>query len=164
VCHAPSTVTARSSSGRWVGALLTSVLLSGAITACAASDSVPVMSLQVGDCVSLNLPFQSAELDRVRRVSCDGPHSAEVLHAGELNPDQNLPYPGDELGLFLEVLAACVKPPAPGRRSVFEERTGQPYSATSAEVVPVAPDLRTWQQAGGKFLCLMLTGAGSSRV
>lgn len=91
-------------------------------------------------------------------------HSAEVLHVGILNPEQDLRYPPDELGLFLDVLAACVKPPAPGMISVFEARTGEAYSATSREVVPVAPDLRTWDQAQGRYVCLMLTGAGTSRV
>jgi hypothetical protein len=139
-------------------------VVAGSVSGCVNQDTVAVMSLQVGECVKLELPFQSADLDRVTRVPCDGPHSAEVLHEGELNPDHNLAYPSDELGLFLEVLAACVKPPAAGQISVFEARTGEPYSATSPEVVPVAPDLRTWERARGRFLCLMLTGAGSSRV
>jgi hypothetical protein len=128
------------------------------------SGTVSVMSLNVGECVIVDLPFRSAELQRVRRVPCDGAHSAEVLHVGILNPEQDLRYPPDELRLFLDVLAACVKPPAPGMISVFEARTGETYSATSREVVPVAPDLRTWDQAQGRYVCLMLTGAGTSRV
>jgi hypothetical protein len=145
-------------------ALLVGLAAVVALSACAHFDTVAVMSLQVGECVKLELPFQSADLDQVRRVPCDGSHSAEVLHNGELNPDRNLAYPSDELAVFLEVLAACVRPPAPGQISVFEERTGEPYSASSPQVVPVAPDSRTWAQARGKFLCLMLTGEGTSRV
>lgn len=144
--------------------MMASVVMIVSGSGCVQAEVVAVMSLQVGECVKLDLPFQNADLDRVRRVPCDGTHSAEVLHAGELNSDHNLVYPSDELGLFLEVLAACVRPPGPGLISVFEARTGEPYSASSPEVVPVAPDLRTWWQARGKFLCLMLTGAGSSRV
>lgn len=128
------------------------------------SGTVSVMSLDVGQCVVVDLPFRSAELQRVRLVPCEGAHSAEVLHVGTLNPEQDLLYPPDELGLFLEVLNACVKSPAPGVISVFEARTGERYSDLSREVVPVAPDLRTWNEAQGKYLCLMLTGAGTSRV
>lgn len=137
--------------------LILSVVSSG-------SGRVPVMSLEVGECVTLDLPFRSEDLDRVRRVPCDGEHSAEVLHTGELNPQGDRAYPADDLGLFLEVLWACVRPPGPGQISVFERRTGEPYSSRSPEVVPVAPDLRTWEGAAGKFLCLMLTGPGSARV
>lgn len=127
-------------------------------------DRVPVMSLEVGECVALDLPFQSEDLNLVQRVPCDGEHSGEVLHTGELNPQGDRAYPTDDLGLFLEVLWACVRPPGPGQISVFERRTGEPYSSRSPEVVPVAPDLRTWDGAAGKFLCLMLTGPGSARV
>jgi hypothetical protein len=141
-----------------------SVVLAAIALGCGDSDVVSVMSLGVGECVDVDLPFRSAELNRVKRVPCDGPHAAEVLHVGELNPAGDQPYPRDELRLFLDVLAACVRPPGPGQMSVFEARTGEVYSSTSREVVPVAPDLRTWEQAQGKFVCLMLVGAGSSRV
>jgi hypothetical protein len=140
------------------------LIVVASVSACVGPDTVAVMSLQVGECVRLELPFQSADLKQVTRVPCEGPHSAEVLHSGELNPDHNLAYPSDELGLFFDVLTACIRPPGPGQISVFEARTGEPYSATSREVVPVAPDLRTWERARGRYLCLLLTGAGSSRV
>ncbi len=170
----PSTVTKRA--GKFIRKLkgadvaTTCVTLVGAIVfaaasvGCGASGSVSVMSLGVGECVQLDLPFRSAELDRVERVPCDGSHAAEVLHVGELNASGDQEYPRDELRLFLDVLAACVQPPGPGQISIFEARTGEVYSSSSQEVVPVAPDLRTWEQARGKFVCLMLTGAGSARV
>ncbi len=128
------------------------------------SKTVSVMSLAVGECVDLDVPFRSADLNLVRRVPCEGEHSAEVLHVGVLNPEQDLAYPADDLQLFLDVLAACVRPSVSGQMSPFEARTGETYSASSREVVPVAPDLRTWNEAQGRFVCLLLTGAGTSRV
>jgi hypothetical protein len=145
-------------------ALLVVAISAVAVLVKSGSSTVSVMSLEKGECVRVDLPFRSAELTAVVKVPCDGDHAAEVLHVGVLNPAQDQPYPPDELNLFLEVLAACVKPPGPGEISPFEARTGQTYSATSPEVVPVAPDLRTWNERQGKFLCLMLTGAGTSRV
>jgi hypothetical protein len=140
------------------------VVIAATAPGCGARDVVSVMSLGIGECVHVDVPFRSAELDRVERVRCEGPHAAEVLYVGELNPSGDQPYPSDELRLFLDVLAACVRPMGPGQMSVFESRTGEVYSSQSREVVPVAPDLRTWEQARGKFVCLMLVGAGSSRV
>ena len=145
-------------------ALLVVAISAVAVLVKSGSSTVSVMSLEMGECVDIDLPFRSADLNLVLKVSCDDDHAAEVIHVGLLNPAQDQPYPPDELDLFLDVLAACVKPPGRGQISPFEARTGQTYSATSPEVVPVAPDLRTWNERQGKFLCLMLTGAGTSRV
>lgn len=114
-----------------------------------------VMSLEVGDCVRLELPPAGPELARVPVVDCDEPHTGEVFHVGELDPDGDRPYPASDEALFREIAVACVGAEV-GAVSPFERYVGVPWSRSELDVFPIAPDPDAWEPTAGRFVCLAI--------
>lgn len=121
----------------------------------AGDSETAVMSLAVGDCVQLELPPTEPELARVPVVDCDEPHTGEVFHVGELDPDGDRPYPASDETLFREIAAACIGADV-GGVSPFERYVGVPWSQSELDVFPVAPDPDAWEPTAGRFVCLAI--------
>lgn len=116
-----------------------------------ASSATDITDLDEGDCFDLDLDDlvdsggDMADIDLVDVVACDQPHNAEVVEAGDLNPDHDRPFPSaDEL--FAEVSPAC-------DRLGTDERFG---------IVPVIPTEATWLAREGRYLCVAVAYGGES--
>jgi hypothetical protein len=139
-----------------IGVLAGGVFIVAAVVGVFDDDARSVFSLEVGDCVDVDLNPSDGAVSSVPVVDCDEPHVAEVFHVGELNPDRTLPYPAQERDLFRLVVEACVQPTL-GRMSPFEEYVGVPFGVDDAlDLYPVAPDERAWEPTGGQFVCMVV--------
>jgi len=109
-----------------------------------ASDKSSYLYADVGDCITdfpdIEIVF---ELDF---VSCDEQHGAEMYNTGELNPDGNRDYPGDET-LLLEVQTAC--------EAGFEPYVGRAYEQSVFEVYYLYPRAFGWKADRGGYFCFL---------
>jgi len=110
--------------------------------------------LEAGECFDLAGAVDDADGDlaavfAVDTLDCDDPHDAEVVAAGDLNPDGDLPYPDDD-ELFVQVDRACASlVPASVDPSTFG-------------IVPIAPDESTWNDRSGRFACVAVVIGGGT--
>jgi hypothetical protein len=149
---------------RWmaglVGLVIAAAIGIGAVLAVLASvigdDETPVLALEIGDCVQLDLAPSGPDLARVPRVSCEQEHNGEVFHAEQLDPDGDRAYPPSDDILFREVIFRCVRPGDLGEPSPFETFVGVPFSDSEFDVFPIAPDPEAWVSTGGRFVCLVV--------
>ncbi len=118
-------------------------------------DGTPALSLEVGDCLDFPLPPTGPDLARVPVVECSDPHTAEVFHVGQLDPDGDREYPSSDEILFRSVIASCIEPEV-GRSSPFEQYVGVPLAESDLDVFPIAPDPGAWEPTGGRFVCLVV--------
>lgn len=103
-----------------------------------------IVDLDVGDCFDLPDESDMDRFEEVDLIDCDEPHDVEVVLAGELNPDGDLPYPDDpELFAIAGQRCNTVTLPVEG-----------------FGLVPLAPTADTWEGAGGRFACLALQIGG----
>jgi hypothetical protein len=141
---------------RWILGLLAAV---AAVVVCGVlvvavfrSDETLVFDLDVGQCFDLPESVSEGVLDTVTPISCDEPHQVEVVAVGALNPDRELPFPGDD-AVLAQVDQLC-------RHAI---NSGSPY-ASAYEVVPVAPNEKTWGGLDGRYSCVAAPyGGGSTR-
>ena len=110
--------------------------------------------LEVGECFDLagviaDTDGDLAAVSNVDTIDCTEPHDAEVVAVGVLDPDGDRAYPPDE-ELFAEIDRACATlvPEAvdPGRFGI----------------VPIGPDERTWDDRGGRFVCVAVVVGGGT--
>lgn len=135
------------------------VLVAAAVLAIAAvlslSNETSWTDLDAGDCIDLAgavddaADEDAASVFSVDTVDCDEPHDAEIVARGELDPDGDRPYPADD-ELFDEADRACADlVPASVDTSVYG-------------IVPIAPDERTWDERGGRFVCVAVVVGGGT--
>lgn len=110
--------------------------------------------LDPGDCFDMAGAIADADGDiadvtGVDTTDCDEAHDAEVVAAGSLNPDGDRAYPTDD-ELFGEIDRACASL-VPD--TVDPDRFG---------IVPIAPDERTWDGRGGRFVCVAVVRGGGT--
>jgi hypothetical protein len=142
-------------SRRWLVALLatvTAVVLVGvlAIVALTSSSDTLVLDLDVGDCFDLPDDMSQATLETVATVDCDEAHEAEVFADGELNPDRDLPYPGEQQ-LFTRADRDCA--------TVLSER---PDLADRFGILPVVANEASWESFRGRFVCVAVPYGGGT--
>lgn len=129
--------------GGIVGAVLAALLAAAVgvaiIAFLAGGDRISIIDLDVGDCFDLprGEGAEVVEIDVLELVDCDGPHDAEVVAVGDLNPDGDLAYPSDE-ELFAAADPTCMA-----------VDLGDDYF-----VVPIVPTESTWESADGRFVCV----------
>lgn len=135
------------------GALVIAAVLVIA-TVLSLSNDTSWTDLDTGECFDLAGAIADAEGDlaavsTVDTVGCDDPHDAEVVAAGELDPGGDRAYPADD-ELFAEIDQACATlvPDV-----VDPNRYG---------IVPIAPDERTWNDRGGRFVCVAVVMGGGT--
>lgn len=108
-----------------------------------ASDRTDVTDLEVGEC--FDFPLEGADGDDLEEIGtvetrpCDEPHTAQVVAVGDLNPDRDREFPGDD-ELVIEV---------DGRCAVVE-------SDPRFGVLPIVPTRSTWDGRGGRYVCVAL--------
>lgn len=133
---------------RWVAggvallavALLTLVMVIQIFT----TDRVDITDLEIGDC--FDFPVEGAAgggfeaIGTVETIGCDDPHTAQVIAVGDLNPDRDREYPGDD-ALLIEV----------------DERCADVESDPRFGIVPIMPTTSTWQGRAGRYVCVGLT-------
>ena len=132
-----------------VGVVLVGVL---AIVALTSGGDTLVLDLDVGDCFELPADMSQAAIDQVATVECDDPHQAEVFAAAELNPDRELPYPGEE-PLFRTADRRCAA--ARSERPQLGDRFG---------ILPVVPNEASWDSFRGRFVCVAIPYGGGTTV
>jgi hypothetical protein len=113
--------------------------------------------LDPGDCFDLagalaDADGDLAEVTAVDTIDCDDPHDAEVVAAGDLNPDGDRDYPTDP-ELFAEIDRECAS---------LVPRAVDPDLADRFGIVPIAPDGRTWDDRGGRFVCVAVVAGGGT--
>jgi hypothetical protein len=139
-----------------IGVLAGGVFIVAAVLGVFDDDSRSVFSLEVGECVDVDLDPTDGAVSSLPVVDCDEPHIGEVFFVGELDPQRTLPYPGNERDLFRAVVEACVQPTL-GRMSPFEAYVGVPFGVdASLDLYPIAPDERAWAPTGGQFVCIVV--------
>lgn len=111
------------------------------ITVSNSSDSI--FDLRVGDCFVLGDEVDTT-LDSVDTVDCAEPHDAEVVGVGQLNAEQDQPYPTDD-ALFTEI----------------DERCRGTIESGDYGLLPVAPDEASWEPLGGRYLCVAVPYGGA---
>jgi hypothetical protein len=139
----------------WLVALLatvTGVALIGvlAIVALTSGDDTLVLDLDAGDCFDVPDDVSQATIDTVDTIDCDGPHEAEVFGNGELNPDRDLPYPGEEQ-LFERADRECA--------AVLSER---PELVDRFGILPVVPNEASWDSFRGRYVCVAIPYGGGT--
>lgn len=124
----------------------------GLIAVVVSGSSTSLLDLEVGDCFDLPVDEPAAGGDAVEVVEtvdvidCDEPHEAEVVAAGELNPDGALDYPSDdELFAVLDQRCAAIG-------DLPLDRFG---------IVPIAPTEQSWRSFDGRYLCLAIPFGGA---
>jgi hypothetical protein len=139
---------------RWmwgVGGLAVGIVAvaAGAVMIALGSSSTAVAELELGDCFDLPVPEASGRsvqmLDRVDVIDCDRPHQAEVVLVGELNAEDQLPYPSDAK-LFEQVDRRCL---------AIVSLLGDDFG-----MLPMAPTENTWERLSGRFHCLAVPYGG----
>lgn len=110
--------------------------------------------LEPGECFDLAGAIADADGDlgsvsSVDTVGCDAPHDAEVVAVGELNEDEDRPYPADD-ELFAEIDRAC------------ESRVPDEVDTDRFGIVPIAPEERTWNERQGRFVCVAVVRGGGT--
>lgn len=136
----------------WVAGLLAASLAVVALSVAligfvvGGSGATAIVDLDVGDCFDLpDDGTAEVRFELVDVVDCDQPHQVEVVAVGELNPDEDLPYPDDD-----DLFAAA------DRRCTLVD--GVPRDRFA--LIPLAPTRDTWDGAGGRFACLALPYGG----
>jgi hypothetical protein len=114
-----------------------------------------VFELDPGEC--FDLPEFDASGSRpttewtlVDRVDCAEPHTVEVLVTGQLDPNQERPFPGDAEVLD-EAAATC-------RAAAVRA------DALGFGVLPVSPNEAVWEPRGGPYLCVAIPYGGVPRA
>lgn len=141
----------------WVAGLVAAVLavlgLSIAVVvAVSGSDRVAIVDLAVGDCFDLSDTGADdvGVIETVSTVSCDEPHLAEVVSAGQLEATDDGAYPSDD-GVFAAVDRRC--------------RADQPELDVSAfGLLPVAPTEQRWERDDRGYLCVAIPFGGEPVV
>ncbi len=118
------------------------------VVALSSDSSTDVTDLDVGDCFDLDLEpepgSEFADLTLVEPIECDEPHTAQVVAMLDLNPDHDLPFPGDA-ALFDEADRSCRELVA------TDDRFG---------ILPITPTEATWEARRGRTLCVAVTLGG----
>lgn len=146
-----------------VGVIAGTAFLVAAFAGVFDDDRRSIFSLEVGDCVDLELPPTDDSVSSVPVVACDEPHTAEVFFVGNLNPDRDLDYPVDDPALFRAVVEACVWPSV-GGISEFERYVGISFAESEFDVFPIAPDARAWEPTRGQFVCLLVSSDDGAQL
>jgi hypothetical protein len=128
-------------------AVVATVIVVMAVTL-SSDSSTDVTDLEVGECFDLDLEPDAdgefVDVSVVEPFACDDPHNAQVVSTFDLNPDHELPFPGD-VTLFEEADRAC------GERVVGDDRFG---------MLPITPTEATWAARRGRALCVAVTSGG----
>ncbi len=122
----------------------------GVILFATTSDESLVLELDVGECFDVDLGVDDTEIGTVTTIGCDEPHEAEVVAAGELDPDGVTERPVDD-ALFALVDARCAA--ALADRPALVERFG---------ILPVAADERSWDSFDGRYVCVAIPYGGGT--
>jgi hypothetical protein len=141
----------------WLVALLatvTAVVLVGvlAIVALTSGGDTLVLDLDVGECFDLPDDMSQATLETVATVDCDDAHEAEVFADGDLNPDRDVPYPGEQQ-LFSTADRECAV--ALSDRPELVDRFG---------ILPVVANQASWDSFQGRFVCVAIPYGGGTTV
>ena len=89
-------------------------------------------------------------------VACDDPHDGELFHKGELNPDRDRTYPGED-AVAEEVAVTCVGGP-------FTDYVGIVYDLSIYNVYVVFTRELTWKAAYGGYECYIYDPSGAPIV
>jgi hypothetical protein len=137
---------------RWVGVAVV-LVAAGAlllmVVQLASNTSTDAADLDVGDCFDLDLDAEGGagfvDLGLVDVIACTEPHNAQVVAIGELNPDGDEPFPGDD-ELFAQAAAVC-----------------DPAAATDVRfgMLPVTPTEATWDARRGRYSCVAVSFGGA---
>ncbi len=130
---------------------------SGLVALALADDRRVILDVGFHECFDLDVDTDAAvgevaEISTVVVVGCDGPHNAEVIAIGNLNPDGDADYPPDD-----ELLATT------------EERCAVVFAQVmrgdvAAGNVPVAPNEAAWGPTRGRYVCVALVAGGGEMV
>ena len=110
-----------------------------------------VLDLEAGDCFQVPDDIASSTISTIDTISCAKPHEAEVFATGELNPDRDQPYPGDERQLFAQVDARC--------SNVLVDH---PDIVQRFGVLPVVADEKSWASFRGRYVCVAIPYGGGT--
>ena len=122
-------------------------LLCGLI-GCGANDGeTALLELAPGDCVDIDPLGTDERFTSVPVVGCDEPHYGEVFFVGDLNPDDDQPYPPDD-ELFAAIDQICIE-----RFVTYPDPSVDPREMRN---FPIAPDEETWEGADGRYVCIAM--------
>ena len=120
-----------------------------AVLVAMSGSSPSIFELSAGDCFVLpdfDAGDDTLALDGVDRVPCDAAHTAEVVHVGQLDPDQARQRPTDA-ALFDEVETRC-------------RLTERAADELGFGVIAVIPNEAVWEPRGGPYLCVAIPYGG----
>lgn len=134
-----------------LGALVAASIIAIAVVL-SLSNETSWTDLEPGDCFDLGGAVDDAEGDlasvfSIDTVDCTDEHDAEVVAAGELNPEGDQPYPNDD-ELFAAIDRACA--------------AGASVDPATYGIVPIAPDERTWNERNGRYVCVAVALGGAT--
>lgn len=115
-------------------------------------ETVPLDSLEVGDCVDLP-GFPDPEIVEIERASlqdCDVPHHAQIYGRLLLTEDADEPYPGDEVVLSLADDVCLAE---------FESYVGRRYVDTRYEIVHLRPNEAAWVRGDPTVVCAVINSS-----
>lgn len=123
----------------------------GIIVVATAGEDTLVLDLEVGECFDLALDRGASDIGTVTTVDCDEPHEAEVVAAGELDPDGTRERPSDD-AVFPLVDARCADALSDAHRALLD-RFG---------ILPVVADERSWESFDGRYVCIAIPYGGGT--
>jgi hypothetical protein len=118
-----------------------------AIVVISTNDTV-VVELDPGDCFQLPDDIDD-EIGMVDTTDCDDEHEAEVVAAGELDPNRDLRYPGDASVVIAE-------------RRCAADIGDDPSIVTDYGILPVVANEQAWEPLAGRYVCVAIPYGGGT--
>jgi Domain of unknown function (DUF4190)/Septum formation len=144
----------------WVLGLLGVIAFAAIVVVAVADrdDNPPDQEAAIGTCY--NLPEtdndELTEAVGFEDVPCTESHDGELFHKGELNPDRDRSYPGED-AVFAEAAENCAADP-------FETYVGVEYSLSKYDVYIVIPVEVAWKNTNGLYQCYVVDPDGDPIV
>ncbi len=111
----------------------------------------PISDFIVGDCVgAIPEEIVISELDLVR---CDVDHVGELFNTGQLNLQNDRPYPGED-AVSAAVNEICT--------AAFADYVGSPVNDSDYVVSYLYPVAEGWRDGYGTYWCLVVDSTGPS--
>ena len=145
----------------WILGLLGIIAFAGVVVAAILGhedDNPADHDVTIGSC--FNLPDTDAgefiDVVGFDPVSCDEPHDGELFHKGELNPDRDRTYPGED-AVWEEAVVICAGGP-------FTDYVGIAYDLSIYDVYVVFTRELGWKAAYGGYECYTYDPSGDPIV
>lgn len=136
----------------WALAIVSLVIGAFAVAALAivviSTNDTVVVELDPGDCFELPDDIDD-EIGMVDTTDCDDEHEAEVVAAGELDPERDLDYPADESVAMAE-------------RRCNVDVGDDPAIVTDFGILPVVANEQAWEPLAGRYVCVAIPYGGGT--